>query len=145
MNATVGVLHPIHCTKERKVKVEVDMTTIPAFVIVLILLYAVLRPRAPKPKINWCLKSNTKFPYKFFWSLSEKVEFITLMYLTWARIVSLQQIATVEFSTAREEIKWLILRQDKNACVGSTVGPLKTTTSLSQSWNIKHKQRVERK
>jgi hypothetical protein len=52
VNATVGVLHPIHCTKERKVKVEVDMTTIPAFIIVLILLYAVLRPRAPKPKIN---------------------------------------------------------------------------------------------
>ncbi|VVB16402.1 unnamed protein product [Arabis nemorensis] len=52
VNATVGVLHPIHCTKERKVKVEVDMTTIPAMVIVLILLYAVFRPRAPKPKIN---------------------------------------------------------------------------------------------
>ncbi|XP_010443525.1 PREDICTED: uncharacterized protein LOC104735173 isoform X1 [Camelina sativa] len=52
VNATVGVLHPIHCTKERKVKVEVDMTTIPAFIIVGILLYAVLKPRAPKPKIN---------------------------------------------------------------------------------------------
>ncbi|CAA7032366.1 unnamed protein product [Microthlaspi erraticum] len=52
VNATVEVLHPIHCTKERKVKVEMDMTTVPAFLIVLILLYAVLRPRAPKPKIN---------------------------------------------------------------------------------------------
>uniref|UniRef100_A0A1J3G1V8 DUF7906 domain-containing protein n=1 Tax=Noccaea caerulescens TaxID=107243 RepID=A0A1J3G1V8_NOCCA len=52
VNATVEVLHPIHCTKERKVKVEMDMTTVPAFVIVLVLLYAVLRPRAPKPKIN---------------------------------------------------------------------------------------------
>ncbi|CAH2069564.1 unnamed protein product [Thlaspi arvense] len=52
VNATVGVLHPIHCTKDRKVKVEVDMTTIPALLIVLILLYAVLKPRAPKPKIN---------------------------------------------------------------------------------------------
>ncbi|CAN8301432.1 unnamed protein product [Cochlearia groenlandica] len=52
VNATVEVLHPIHCTKERKVKVEVDTTTVPALFIVVILLYVVLKPRAPKPKIN---------------------------------------------------------------------------------------------
>ncbi|ESQ42581.1 hypothetical protein EUTSA_v10012595mg [Eutrema salsugineum] len=52
VNATVDVLHPIHCTKMRKVKVEMDMTTIPALFVVVILLYAVFKPRAPKPKIN---------------------------------------------------------------------------------------------
>ncbi|CAH8358765.1 unnamed protein product [Eruca vesicaria subsp. sativa] len=52
VNATVEVLHPIHCSKERKVKVEMDMTTVPAILVVLILLYAVFKPRAPKPKIN---------------------------------------------------------------------------------------------
>lgn len=52
VNATVEVLHPIHCSKERKVKVEMDMTTVPAILVVLVLLYAVFKPRAPKPKIN---------------------------------------------------------------------------------------------
>ncbi|CAF2333637.1 BnaA10g29260D [Brassica napus] len=52
VNATVEVLHPIHCSKERKVKVEMDMTTVPAMLVVLVLLYAVFKPRAPKPKIN---------------------------------------------------------------------------------------------
>lgn len=52
VNATVEVLHPIHCSKERKVKVEMDMTTVPAMLVVLILLYAAFKPRAPKPKIN---------------------------------------------------------------------------------------------
>ena len=53
VNATLALLHPINCTRERKVHVVFDMTTIPAFVIVLGCLYMVLRPRRPKPKINW--------------------------------------------------------------------------------------------
>ncbi|KAK1549687.1 hypothetical protein Q3G72_006205 [Acer saccharum] len=52
VNTTIALLHPIHCTRERKVDVEFDMTTIPAFLIVLGILYFVLKPRRPKPKIN---------------------------------------------------------------------------------------------
>ncbi|XP_021275632.1 uncharacterized protein LOC110410319 isoform X1 [Herrania umbratica] len=52
VNATISLLHPIQCTKERKVDVEFDVTTIPAFLIVLGVLYIVLKPRRPKPKIN---------------------------------------------------------------------------------------------
>ncbi|KAA3471615.1 transmembrane protein [Gossypium australe] len=52
VNATIALLHPIHCTKDRKVQVEFDATTIPAFLIVLGILYLVLKPRRPKPKIN---------------------------------------------------------------------------------------------
>ncbi|XP_010545474.1 PREDICTED: uncharacterized protein LOC104817833 isoform X2 [Tarenaya hassleriana] len=52
VNATVDLLHPIHCSKERKVKVEVDSITVPAFVVVVAALYFALKPRAPKPKIN---------------------------------------------------------------------------------------------
>ena len=53
VNATLASLHPIHCTRQRKVEVEFDMTTIPAFLVVLLVLWIVLRPRRPKPKINW--------------------------------------------------------------------------------------------
>lgn len=52
VNSTITALHPIHCTRERKVHVEVDMTTIPAFLVVFAVLWFVLRPRRPKPKIN---------------------------------------------------------------------------------------------
>ncbi|KAJ4930471.1 hypothetical protein NE237_008258 [Protea cynaroides] len=52
VNETVALLHPIHCSKERKVQVEVDMTTIPAFLVVIGILWFVLKPRRPKPKIN---------------------------------------------------------------------------------------------
>ncbi|GFZ09139.1 hypothetical protein Acr_20g0009470 [Actinidia rufa] len=52
VNATIAHLHPIHCARERKIEVEFDMTTIPAFAVVLIVLWIVLRPRRPKPKIN---------------------------------------------------------------------------------------------
>nr|GMD91017.1 UTP--glucose-1-phosphate uridylyltransferase [Ipomoea batatas] len=52
VNATLASLHPIHCTRNRKVDVEFDMTTIPAFLVVLFILWFVLRPRRPKPKIN---------------------------------------------------------------------------------------------
>ncbi|KAK9282703.1 hypothetical protein L1049_010923 [Liquidambar formosana] len=52
VNATIALLHPIHCTRERKVHVVFDVTTIPAFLIVLGVLWIVLRPRRPKPKIN---------------------------------------------------------------------------------------------
>ncbi|XP_052198438.1 uncharacterized protein LOC127805727 [Diospyros lotus] len=45
VNSTVALLHPIHCTRERKVDVEFDMTTIPAFLVVLFVLWLVLRPR----------------------------------------------------------------------------------------------------
>ncbi|XP_047971385.1 uncharacterized protein LOC125214411 [Salvia hispanica] len=51
-NATVASLHPIHCTRQRKVEVEFDMTTIPAFGVVGLVLWFVLKPRRPKPKIN---------------------------------------------------------------------------------------------
>lgn len=51
-NATLASLYPIHCTRHRKVEVEFDMTTIPAFLVVLFILWFVLRPRRPKPKIN---------------------------------------------------------------------------------------------
>ncbi|GFZ21627.1 hypothetical protein Acr_29g0007890 [Actinidia rufa] len=52
VNATTTHLHPIHCARKRKVEVEFDMTTIPAFAVVLVVLWIVLRPRRPKPKIN---------------------------------------------------------------------------------------------
>ncbi|XP_042990344.1 uncharacterized protein LOC122317360 isoform X5 [Carya illinoinensis] len=52
VNATIALLHPIHCMKERKVHVVFDVTTIPAFLVVLGILYIVLRPKRPKPKIN---------------------------------------------------------------------------------------------
>ncbi|XP_028770221.1 uncharacterized protein LOC114727689 isoform X2 [Neltuma alba] len=52
VNTTLAYLHPINCSRERKVHVVFDMTTIPAFLIVLGCLYLVLRPRRPKPKIN---------------------------------------------------------------------------------------------
>lgn len=52
VNVTVASLHPIHCTRQRKVEVEFDMTTIPAFVVVGLVLWFVLKPRRPKPKIN---------------------------------------------------------------------------------------------
>lgn len=52
VNASITLLHPTHCTRQRKVDVEFDMTTIPAFLIVLGVLWLVLRPRRPKPKIN---------------------------------------------------------------------------------------------
>ncbi|KAI4313424.1 hypothetical protein L6164_026408 [Bauhinia variegata] len=52
VNSTIALFHPINCTKERKIHVVFDMTTVPAFVIVLGCLYMVLRPRRPKPKIN---------------------------------------------------------------------------------------------
>lgn len=52
VNETITHLRPTHCTRERKVDVEFDMTTIPAFLVVLVVLWLVLRPRRPKPKIN---------------------------------------------------------------------------------------------
>ncbi|XP_020220501.1 uncharacterized protein LOC109803372 isoform X1 [Cajanus cajan] len=52
VNATLALLHPINCTRERKIHLVFDMTTVPALLIVLGCLYMVLRPRRPKPKIN---------------------------------------------------------------------------------------------
>ncbi|KAL6194769.1 hypothetical protein ACLB2K_035845 [Fragaria x ananassa] len=52
VNATIANLHPIHCTKERRVDVEYNLSTAPAFLVVLGVLYLVLRPRRPKPKVN---------------------------------------------------------------------------------------------
>ncbi|XP_059634542.1 uncharacterized protein LOC132276918 isoform X2 [Cornus florida] len=52
VNSTISHLHPIHCTREREVQVEFDMSTIPAFLVVLVVLWIVLRPRRSKPKIN---------------------------------------------------------------------------------------------
>ncbi|KAI3803180.1 hypothetical protein L1987_31329 [Smallanthus sonchifolius] len=52
VNTTVTSMHKIHCTKQRKVKVEFDLTTIPAFLVVLFVLWFVLKPRRPKAKFN---------------------------------------------------------------------------------------------
>ncbi|CAI8594595.1 unnamed protein product [Vicia faba] len=52
VNTTLAHLHPINCTRERKMQMVFDVTTVPAFLIVLGCLYMVLRPRRPKPKIN---------------------------------------------------------------------------------------------
>lgn len=52
VNSTLFALHPIHCTRERKVSVEFDLTTIPAFIVVFAILWFVLKPRRAKPKIN---------------------------------------------------------------------------------------------
>ncbi|XP_072991194.1 uncharacterized protein [Typha latifolia] len=52
VNSTISTLHPIHCTRERKVDIELDLTTIPAFLVVFAILWFVLKPRRPKPKIN---------------------------------------------------------------------------------------------
>lgn len=60
-NSTLAKLHPIHCTKERKVQMEFDITTIPAFLLVFAVLWFVLRPRRPKPKINWQTQADACF------------------------------------------------------------------------------------
>nr|XP_016445180.1 PREDICTED: uncharacterized protein LOC107770391 [Nicotiana tabacum] len=52
VDTTLESLHPIHCTRQRNVKVEFDMTTIPAFLVVFFVLWLVLKPRRAKPKIN---------------------------------------------------------------------------------------------
>ncbi|KAK9097652.1 hypothetical protein Syun_024697 [Stephania yunnanensis] len=39
VNATIAHLHPIHCTREREVKVELDTTTVPALLVVLVILW----------------------------------------------------------------------------------------------------------
>ncbi|XP_021744392.1 uncharacterized protein LOC110710407 isoform X1 [Chenopodium quinoa] len=52
VNTTVALLHPIHCTREQKVEVVFDMTTIPAFLVVFFILWLVLKPKRSKPKIN---------------------------------------------------------------------------------------------
>ncbi|KAL0333638.1 UNVERIFIED_CONTAM: hypothetical protein Sangu_1520000 [Sesamum angustifolium] len=52
VNATIESLHPVHCTRQRKVEVEFDATTVPAFLVVILILWFVLKPRRPKPKIN---------------------------------------------------------------------------------------------
>lgn len=53
VDTTLASLHPVHCTRRREVKVEFDMTTIPAFLVVFFVLWFVLKPRRAKPKINW--------------------------------------------------------------------------------------------
>uniref|UniRef100_A0A0D9VFU6 DUF7906 domain-containing protein n=1 Tax=Leersia perrieri TaxID=77586 RepID=A0A0D9VFU6_9ORYZ len=52
VNSTISSLHPVQCTRERKLDVQLDLTTVPAFVAVFLLLWFLLRPRRPKPKIN---------------------------------------------------------------------------------------------
>ncbi|CAO2817853.1 unnamed protein product [Amaranthus hypochondriacus] len=52
VNSTIALLHPIHCTTERKVEVVFDITTIPAFLVVFLILWLVLKPKRAKPKIN---------------------------------------------------------------------------------------------
>lgn len=52
VNTTIAALHPIHCTRERKVDLELDLSTIPAFVVVIAIFVYLLRPKHPKAKIN---------------------------------------------------------------------------------------------
>ncbi|VAI39247.1 unnamed protein product [Triticum turgidum subsp. durum] len=52
VNSTISSLHPAKCARQRKIDVQLDMTTIPAFIVVFGLLWFLLRPRRPKPKIN---------------------------------------------------------------------------------------------
>jgi len=52
VNSTISSLHPVQCTRERKLDVQLDLTTFPAFLAVFLLLWFLLRPRRPKPKIN---------------------------------------------------------------------------------------------
>lgn len=52
VQTAIRELRPIHCTQEHQVKVEVDLTTIPAFAAVAAILWFVLRPRRSKAKIN---------------------------------------------------------------------------------------------
>lgn len=52
VNSTITLLHPIHCTRDRNVDVEFDLTTIPAFLVVFLILWLVLKPKRAKPKIN---------------------------------------------------------------------------------------------
>lgn len=52
VNSTIASLHPIQCMKERNVEVELDLTTVPAFLVVIIVVFLALRPKRAKPKIN---------------------------------------------------------------------------------------------
>lgn len=52
VNSTIASLHPIQCTRQRKVDVELDLTTVPAFLVVILVVFLALRPRKAKPKIN---------------------------------------------------------------------------------------------
>ncbi|KAF3338735.1 hypothetical protein FCM35_KLT17572 [Carex littledalei] len=52
INTTISMLHPVHCTRERKVDIDLDITTIPVFILVFGMLWFLLRPRRAKPKIN---------------------------------------------------------------------------------------------
>ncbi|KAI4380228.1 hypothetical protein MLD38_006443 [Melastoma candidum] len=52
VNATIASIHPIQCTKQRNVQITWDTTTVPAFLVVAGVLFIVLKPRRPKPKIN---------------------------------------------------------------------------------------------
>ncbi|KQJ99438.1 uncharacterized protein LOC100835558 isoform X1 [Brachypodium distachyon] len=52
VNSTISSLHPVQCARERKLDVQLDLTTLPAFIAVFGLLWFLLRPRRPKPKIN---------------------------------------------------------------------------------------------
>ncbi|XP_078166065.1 uncharacterized protein LOC144560694 isoform X1 [Carex rostrata] len=52
INTTISMLHPVHCTRERKVDIDLDITTVPVFILVFGMLWLLLRPRRAKPKIN---------------------------------------------------------------------------------------------
>jgi hypothetical protein len=52
VNSTILNLHPAQCARGRKLDIQLDLTTIPAFIAVFVLLWFILRPRRPKPKIN---------------------------------------------------------------------------------------------
>ncbi|CAL5058308.1 unnamed protein product [Urochloa decumbens] len=52
VDSTISSLHPVQCTRERKLDMQLDLTTLPAFLAVFLLLWFLMRPRRPKPKIN---------------------------------------------------------------------------------------------
>eukprot|EP01018_Ginkgo_biloba_P026857 Gb_19912 [translate_table: standard] len=51
-NATIAAFHPIHCTRQQKLEVEFDISTVLGFIVIAAVLGFLLRPKRPKPKIN---------------------------------------------------------------------------------------------
>ncbi|BBN07833.1 hypothetical protein MPTK1_4g06720 [Marchantia polymorpha subsp. ruderalis] len=52
VNETINALHPVYCTRQRKLETRVDVLTGLAFLTVIVVLWLLFRPRRIKPKIN---------------------------------------------------------------------------------------------
>lgn len=51
-NATIAELHPIHCTRQRKLEVGYELSTGIGVLVLLVIVLFLLRPKQAKPKIN---------------------------------------------------------------------------------------------